>query len=222
MMTTFPSIREDLGKMLDRWETGATKYGSGYDLYMASMQQPLPYPEHQFVNLVWAIESLHRGWQRDAGESSKVARRKKRIEDILSRFLAEGDKKLREWLAGKLKYAYEPTLENRIVESFARLPFELDPLTLRAFAERCARRRNDISHEGGNRPGEDAESFRAELRTLAGALRHLFHALLLHEIGLSRDLLLKALTRGGIGSMSIVPVLRAVGIELPVTPEEKA
>jgi hypothetical protein len=222
MMTTFPSIREDLGKMLDRWETGATKYGAGYDLYMASMQQPLPYPEHQFVNLVWAIESLHRGWQRDTGESSKVARRKKRIEEILSRFFAEGDKKLREWLAGKLKYAYEPTLENRIVESFARLPFELDPLTLRAFAERCARRRNDISHEGGNRPGEDAESFRAELRTLAEALRYLFHALLLHEIGLSRDLLLKALTRGGIGSMSIVPALRAVGIELPVTPEEKA
>ena len=86
MMTTFPSIREDLGKMLDRWETGATKYGAGYDLYMASMQQPLPYPEHQFVNLVWAIESLHRGWQRDTGESSKVARRKKRIEEILSRF----------------------------------------------------------------------------------------------------------------------------------------
>ena len=208
--------------MLDRWETGATKYGAGYDLYIASMQQPLPYAEHQFVNLVWAIESLHRGWQRDAGESSKVARRKKRIEEILARFLEEGDKKLREWLAGKLKYAYEPTLENRIVESFARLPLELDPLTLRAFAERCARRRNDISHEGGSRPGEDAESFCAELRTLAEALRHLFHALLLHEIGLSRDLLLKALTHGGIGSMSIVPALRAVGIELPATPEEKA
>jgi hypothetical protein len=195
-------------------------HGAGYDLYMASMQQPLPYPEHQFVNLVWAIESLHRGWQRDAGESPKVARRKRRIEDILSRFFGEGDKKVREWLAGRLKYAYEPTLENRIVESFDRLPFELDPPKLRAFAERCARRRNDISHEGGGRPGEDAESFRSELRVLAEALHHLFHALLLHEVGLSRDLLLKALTRGGIGSMNIVPALRAVGIELPVYSEE--
>jgi hypothetical protein len=34
-------------------------------------------------------------------------------------------------------------------------------------------------------------------------------------------LLLKALTRGGIGSMNIVPALRAVGIELPVPPEEQ-
>jgi len=41
----------------------------------------------------------------------------------------------------------------------------------------------------------------------------------LHEIGLSQDLLLKALTRGGIGSMNVVPALRAVGIELPITAE---
>ena len=220
MLTIFPSIREEFGQMLDRWETGATKYGAGYDLYMASMQQPLPYPEHQFVNLVWAIESLHRGWQRDQGESPRVERRKKRIEEILSRFSGKSDKTLREWLAGKLKYAYEPKLEDRIVESFQRLPFELDPPKLRAFAERCARRRNEISHEGGSRPGEDTASFRSELRVLAEAFRYLFHALLLHEVGLSGDLLLKALTRGGIGSLSIVPALRAIGIELPVPPEE--
>ncbi|MFY9853569.1 MAG: hypothetical protein WAK26_06800 [Terracidiphilus sp.] len=35
------------------------------------------------------------------------------------------------------------------------------------------------------------------------------------------ELLLKALTRGGIGSMNIVPALRAVGIELPAPPEEQ-
>ncbi len=221
MLTIFPSIREEFGQMLDRWETGATKYGAGYDLYMASMQQPLPYPEHQFVNLVWAIESLHRGRQRDQGESPRVERRKKRIEEILSRFSGKSDKTLRGWLAGKLKYAYEPKLEDRIVESFQRLPFELDPPKLRAFAERCARRRNEISHEGGSRPGEDTASFRSELRVLAEAFRYLFHALLLHEVGLSGDLLLKALTRGGIGSLSIVPALRAIGIELPVPPEEQ-
>ena len=196
-----------------------TKYGAGYDLYVASMQQPLPYPEHQFVNLVWAIESLHRGWQRDAGESAKVARRKKRIEEILSRASWRRRQELREWLAGKLRYAYEPTLEDRIVESFHRLPFELDPLALRAFAERCARRRNDISHEGGNRPGEDARVF-APNCARSPKLSDICFTLFLHEIGLSRDFCLKALTRGGIGSMSIVPALRAVGIVLPAPPEE--
>ena len=48
---------------------GATKFGVSYDLYMASIQQPLPYPEHEFINLAWAAESLHRGLQREAGES---------------------------------------------------------------------------------------------------------------------------------------------------------
>lgn len=219
MLIDFPSIREDFGTILGRWETGTTKYGAGYDLYMASMQQPLPYPEHQFVNLVWAIESLHRSWQRDAEESSKIKQRKQRIRDVLSRFSEQSDKKLREWLEGKLKYAYEPTLENRIVESFQRLPLAIDPLKLKAFAERCARRRNDISHEGGRRPDEDTESFHAELHELAEALRYLFHALLLHDVGVSRDLVLKALTQSGIGSMNIVPALRAVGIELTPAPQ---
>lgn len=219
MMTMFPLIRDDFGKMLDAWETSTATYGAGYDLYIASMQEPLPYPEHRFVNLVWAIESLHRGWQRNSGEPVSIERRKKRIESILSRFAAEGDKKLREWLDGKLKYAYEPMLEDRIVETFQRLPFAIDAGKLRAFAARCARRRNDISHEGGPRPGENVEGFRSELRELAEALRYLFHALLLHEIGLSEDLLLRALTRGGIGSMNVVPALRAVGIELPIAAE---
>jgi hypothetical protein len=219
MMTTFPEIREVFGKMLDAWETGTTNYGAGYDLYMASMQEPLPYPEHQFVNLVWAVESLHRRWQRDDGDSTKTERRKKRIENILSRFTAKEDKKLRDWLSGKIKYAYEPTLENRILETFQRLPLAIDAGTLKSFAERCARRRNDISHEGGARPGENPDTFRTEIRELAEALRYLFHALILHEIGLPRGVLLKALTGGGIGSMSVVPALRAVGIELPAVPE---
>jgi hypothetical protein len=186
---------------------------------ISSIQQPFPYPEHQFVNLVWAIESLHRGWQRDAGESPKVARRQKRIEDILSRFFGEGDRKPREWLAGRLKYAYEPTLENRIVESYDRLPFELDPPKLRAFAERCARCRNDIRMKVGVVQARMLRSF--SLNCAYWPKRCVtFHALLLHEVGLSSDLLLKALTRGGIGSMSVILALREVGIELPAAPEE--
>ena len=134
-------------------------------------------PEHRFVNLVWAIESLHRGWQRDAGEPANIERRKRRIEDILSRFLAEGDKKLREWLAGRLKYAYEPRLEGRIVETFQRLPFAIDPRKLRTFAQRCARRRNDISHEGGRRPArmsKISEENSANWRRLFGICYTLF------------------------------------------------
>lgn len=221
MLTEFQEIRSDFGKMLHCLQVGSERYGPGYSLYAASMQQPLPYPEHEFINLVWAVESLHRGWERESPEVSTIERRKTRIEAILSRFAEPSDKKLRDWLSGRIKYAYEPTLEARIFDSFQKLPFEFDAQQLRDFAQRCAKRRNDISHEGGQRPGENAEDFQRELRTLAEALRYLFHALRLHEIGLSRELLLKAFTTGGIGTRTILPALRAVGIELPVTSEQE-
>lgn len=222
MLIEFPAVRDDFGKMFDRLQTGAETYGPGYSLYAASMQQPLPYPEHEFINLVWSIESLHRGWERERPDVSTIERRKKRIETVLSRFVESSDKKLRDWLAGRIKYAFEPTLEDRIFDSFQRLPFDLDAGQLRVFAQRCAKRRNDISHEGGQRPGENAEDFRRELRTLAEALRYLFHGLLLHEIGLKRELLLKAFTSGGIGTRNIVPALQAVGIDLTVIPNAEA
>ena len=222
MLTEFPIIRNDFGKMFDRLQAGAEKYGPGYSLYAASMQQPLPYPEHEFINLVWAVESLHRGSEREHPDTSAIDRRKKRIETVLSRFAEPTDKKLHDWLAGRIKYAFESNLETRIFETFQKLPLDLDAGQLRLFAQRCARRRNDISHEGGQRPGENADDFRHELRTLAEALRYLVHGLLLHEIGLDREVLLKAFTTGGIGTRNIVPALKAVGLELPVVPEETA
>jgi hypothetical protein len=53
------------------------------------------------------------------------------------------------------------------------------------------------------RPGEDAGAFRTEVRELAEALRDLFHAVLLREIGMPKDLLLRALTQTGIGSIRV-------------------
>ena len=215
LWTTFHDVRECFGALLDRWQTNADKYGAAYDLYMASMQTPLPHPDHQFVNLVWAIESLHRSWQREADESAPVTRRKKRIETILGRFGDPTDKKLRDWLNGKLRYACEPTLQERIVEVFQHLPFDLNSSQLQVFAARCAKRRNSISHEGGRESGESAASFRADIRQLAEAMQYLFHALLLHEIGLAPELLTKAMTKGGLAERDILPCMRRIPIDLP-------
>jgi len=215
LWTTFAVLQDRFGDLLSLWQTNIEKYGAGYELYIASLRNPIPHPEHQFVNLVWAIESLHRGWQRKVEESARVLSRKTKIGDILKRFAEPADKKLRDWLKGKLRYAYEPILEERIIEAFNRLPFGIDADQLRAFAVRCARRRNDISHEGGRRPGEDLESFRTEIRELAEALRYLFHALLLHEIGIGSDILLKTMTQSALAERNILPCLHNVQIYLP-------
>lgn len=216
LWTTFAALHDTFGRLLTHWQTNLEKYGASCELYIGSLRNPLPHPEHEFVNLVWAIESLHRCWQREGEESASVVKGKAKIQEVLKRFADPGDKKLEQWLDGKLRYAYEPTLEERIVETFNRLSLGIDSAQLRSFAARCAKRRNDISHEGGPRPGEDAEGFRTEIRELAEALRYLFHALLLQEIGIASDVLQKTMTQSALAERSILPSLRNVHIDMPV------
>jgi hypothetical protein len=215
--TTFPALHDKFGDLVINWQANLDKYAVSYELYIASLKKPLQHPEHEFVNLVWAIESLHRSWQREAGELPSATGGNTRLEEILKRFADPSDKALKKWLAGKLKYAFEPTLEQRIVEVFSRLPFVINPAQLKSFATRVQNRRNDISHEGGPRPGEDIGSFRIEIGELAEALGYLFHALLLHEIGIAPDMLVKAMTESGLAERSILPSLRRVPIDLPVS-----
>lgn len=215
LWTRFDDIRQKFGDLLSHWQTNVEKYGAGYKLYVASLQDPIPQPEHRFVNLVWAIESLHRRLQRETVDSASIVGGKIKTAEVLKRFATPADKELRNWLKGKLKYAHEPTLEARIVEIFERLPLKIDPRQLRSFAARCAKRRNDISHEGGFRSDEDSGTFQTEIRRLADALHYLFHALLLHEIGIAPDVLVKAMTQSGLAERSVLPSLHAAGIDLP-------
>ena len=211
---TFSSVRDPFGELLYQWQIKAERYGSGHELYVASLQNPLPRPEHRFVNVVWAIESLHRNWQREVCESEREAKGKRCIQNIIERFSDAADRKIKKWLEGKLKYAYEPTLEERITEAFSRLPISLKTSQLRVFAKRCAKRRNDISHEGGHRSDEDRGAFLADLQDLTDALVFLFHALLLHEIGIGDDQLKAAMTTGGLAELRILPALRRAGIDM--------
>ncbi len=215
--TTFSSVRDSFGELLYQWQTKAERYGAGYELYLASLQNPLPHPEHRFVNVVWAIESLHRNWRREAGETAREAKQKQCIQEIIERFDEPSDKKAKKWLTSRLKYAHEPNLEERIVEAFGRLPISLATSQLRAFATRCAKRRNDISHEGGCRSDEDPNEFRSELQNLTDALCLLFHALLLHEIGIGDEQLVAVMTKSGLAELRILPALRRVGINMPAS-----
>jgi len=87
----------------------------------------------------------------------------------------------------------------------------LDAEALRTFSIRCAKCRNAISHEGEPPKNESNEG----LHELAEALRHLYHALLLHEIGLDEQHLRSALTNGRLAEMLILPAFRKVGLNLP-------
>jgi len=188
----FARIREALGDLFRNWLIGSESFGAGYYLYVSSLRNPHIYSEDRFVNLVWGVEALHRKWLGESEESDRIVREKQRVDRIVSS-LPEGSEN-QKWLRKKLRHAHEPSLEARVLECLRKLPFVFGKAELEKFAKACADRRNDISHSGGPRENVDYDSFHQEISRLSEALDHLFHALLLHQIGLSSDVILKVMT----------------------------
>jgi hypothetical protein len=210
MLTTFDVLQTCFGDLFSAYKAQSEKFGAAYYLYLAALRNPLPYPEHEFVNLVWALESFYR-----VKQSRPATFPSERIQRILDRFADARENRDRKWLKAKLKYAEEPNLEERIVDTFSALPLELDEKGLRNFSKRCARRRNQISHVGGPGGEESYEDFCQDVRRLTEAFSYLYHALLLHEIGLDAKTLLRGLTNSLLGNTRILPAFRRVGLSIP-------
>jgi hypothetical protein len=207
----FVRIRDGFGTVFQEWQRRSETYGAGYYLYVSSLRNPHVYSEHRFANLVWCIEALHRKWLSEPEFSDRVIKEKERVERIVK---AHQDAVDRKWLEGKLKHAHEPSLEARILECLRKLPFTFGKSQLERFAKVCADRRNDISHEGGPREGMDYASFNEETSGFADALDHLFHALLLHQIGVAPKILYETMTTSWVSERRIKPALSAVGLQI--------
>ncbi len=181
--TNFPRIKEKFGALFSTWRTKREKFGSAFYLYLGTRRGMQLYPETRFAMLIWGIEAFHRNKYGEGGRSGRTAAR---IENIISQLPAKKDRK---WLASQLRHADEPNLEQRIFETLNRLPIGLDPKRLRKFASECARKRNEISHFGGQRQRAGVYSdFVLALYKLSDALSSLYHALLLFEIGLDDEM----------------------------------
>jgi hypothetical protein len=195
LWTTFPQVRDTFGLLYENWKMKRQKYGPGFYLYLGALRSQSMYIEHRFANLVWGIESLHRGMESTPAESKS---QKKRIRGILTKAGSMLNADERSWLKSQLRNRTEPPLEYRITTTFDRLPWKITKSTLEEFAKRCRERRNDISHYGGPRDRKASyEVFLRELVELTEGLTPLYHAALLQEIGL------EAKTLQNCGRMSI-------------------
>lgn len=214
--TSFPSIKEQFGILFTQWRKKHDELGPGVYLYLGTRRDVVLYAEHQFVNLIWGTESIHRRNPIATQLPDKLQEKIQRILDNIER------KKDRDWLATKLKHAGEPTLEQRIFETFSDLPIALDPVTLRVFCKACADRRNDISHFGGQRSEspDDYSKFLYDLVEKNEALSYLYHALLLHKIGLDSHKL-KWWFSDGYKSTQIKRILERAGLTLIEEATEK-
>jgi ApeA-like protein/HEPN superfamily Apea-like protein len=180
-LTYFPHLRASLGAIWAKWAKKREQFGPGFYLYLGTRRGLSLYPEHRFVNLIWGIEAFHR--MKSASSANTT-----RIEAIIGQIADKEDKKL---VRRCIKYAHEPSLEQRIFSAFKDLPIGLDSKRLRSFARACAKARNDISHFGSHRDDGSYSDFALDLEKKSRALSELYHCLLLQEIGIRNEMLMK-------------------------------
>ena len=131
--------------------------------------------------------------------------------------------KIRRWLKGKLKRAGEPSLADRLSHLVQLLPLPLDRKQVIAFATTCQDRRNELSHEGGHRRHSGYDRWVVSLHPLSNALDHLYHALILKEIGVTNERI-QAIFQASYTAFPIRQDLHAVGITLAAarSPDRRA
>ena len=194
LWTIFPQIEKTFGSMYVAARGKRKEYGPAFYLRLGALRSSSMYIEHRFINFIWGIESLHRAMRPNANGSSReiemIEHFMEKLRDVLT-----ANSRARKWFQRALKMAHEPQLKDRIIEIFSKLPWAIESKSLGVFAQRCADRRNDLSHYGGPRQYREAsnEAFLQDLQSLNEALSVLYHGALLQEIGLNDEILRQAL-----------------------------
>jgi hypothetical protein len=203
LWTSFPMLQPSFGAIFSIWRSKRRTFGAGFYLYLGTRRGLRLYADHHFINLIWGIETLHRRRHPIISEPPAL---KKKIDRILSQISANRDRK---WLQNQFRY--EPSLEQRIFETFKNLPIAFGEKRLKEFARSCAEKRNEISHFGGSRHGDTNLQETRELQTKNEALAYLYHILLLHEIGIGSDWL-KSFVYQGMQAYTIKKALFDAGL----------
>ncbi len=177
---SFEACKDQFGDILETWLEKHEIYGPGFHLYLGNRRGHPMYWEHRFASLIWGLESLHRSLvptKENRAQAAKVIR-------IVEQIAKSSDRK---WAERHLPKQSEPTLATRIFDLILMLPLGFHQAELIGFAERCAARRNDVSHFGGVRRPGDYNDFIQDIVKLSGAIDVFYHALLLQIAGVPGD-----------------------------------
>jgi hypothetical protein len=191
---SFDDIKEQFGSLYDEWAARQEKLGPSVGLFFGARSHMGIYAENRFVNLIWGLESLHRGVFLTEGKTPLEIKSTRILEQIVTAGIFKGTGL--KFIKSQLGKRFEPHLALRIKECITelKLPFELKELEV--FCDRCASIRNDISHFGGRRPGAVYQSLINEIILKTEAVAILYRAVLLREMGLSCEALTKIFEKG--------------------------
>lgn len=110
MLFSFNDIKTEFDNIMLSWYEKQEKLNSILGLFLDTFYNPNIFNENRFLNIVQALESIHRRFIRN--EILTKAEHKLRLEEILS----STPEKHNDWLNQKLLFSNEPTLKERLEE----------------------------------------------------------------------------------------------------------
>ena len=180
MLFTYDDLKDDFEKYIRNWITKYELLRPVFDLYFGSINNPFAYTTHKFLNIVQGLESYHRrSFDSQALPEEEFERRK---QDIIQAF-----PKYRKWLEWKLRFANEPSLEQRLVELGDKYKPSIVPMVgaYDRFFKRVAATRNYLTHFDEESRSEAASG--GELRGMVQTLTVFLETFLLTELGFKYD-----------------------------------
>lgn len=210
----FDACRDQFGDLVASWLAKYETFGPGFHLYLGNRRGQAMYPEHRFASLMWGLEALHRAMVPPKDNAALVAK----VKRILARIEDDKDRK---WAERVLSKENEPPLADRLLQLFSTIDLGIERTQLAAFARRCATRRNDVSHFGGQREAGAYDAFLEDIVSLSQGIDLLYHALILHIVGVP-DGLVKRRFHGGPHSQAACAVLAHCGLDVlePLPPSQ--
>jgi len=170
-------VAADFADAMGSWLRAHETIGTACDLYFGNLVAPPRFLETKFIVHCQAAEALHA--QRFPNQRMSREDHELRMRRVLDA-LATDDQV---WVGAAIRSSNQKSLRDRVAELTRSAPASVQEVIgdVEVFAERVARRRNDVTH--GASLGGSVD----ELLTLNEKLRLLLHSHFMRELGLSVD-----------------------------------
>lgn len=192
MLLVFPTIKEQMSRLLDGWFSESERLRPIYTLFFGSMYFSTMYPRFHFLNLIQAIETFHRNMRKGSYTTKekfkKISKRLKKA--IPKRVLGE----FRIGLESRIDFGNEYSLKTRI----RLLSKELEAQTIQlitpdvdSFIIKIVATRNYFTHYTSSLKKKPLNG--DDLHYANYKLRVLLIILLLKQVGLGKALIRDAI-----------------------------
>jgi hypothetical protein len=186
----FDSINRSLSKIIKKWLDSYETLDFILDMFMGTIYNNKLFINQIFLNRVQCIEAYTRiNYNLLERSENKFDKRLKKIRKSIK------NKKIEEWFNGKMKYANEKNLKERLVFIFNKNKFFLEPYiqNIQDFSSKVTSTRNYNTHFDPNLK-EKSIPFE-EMHTYNLKLKLMMEVILFKDLGIKKELIKKHLEK---------------------------